>query len=69
MIDVLRVGRWYEDLFVGDERVKIIIKCFVIGFDGVDDEGEFFYFFILIFCFCIYVFMKMIECIICLSFL
>lgn len=66
--DVLRVGRWYEDLLAGDERAKTIIKCLATGPDGADDEGESLYSCISIPRSCTHVFMKMTECITCSSF-
>lgn len=39
--DLLRVGRWYEDLLVGGERGKAIVKCLATGPSGDDEEGGF----------------------------
>lgn len=39
--DVLRVGRWYDDLLAGGERGKAIVKCLATGPSGADEEGGF----------------------------
>lgn len=66
--DVLRVGRWYEDLLAGSERGKVIVKCLATGPDGADDEGESLYYCISILGSSTDAFMKMTECITCSSF-
>ncbi|KIR27050.1 hypothetical protein I307_04879 [Cryptococcus deuterogattii 99/473] len=38
--DVLRVGRWYEDLLAGGERGKAIVKCLATGPSGADEEDD-----------------------------
>ncbi|WVQ92166.1 hypothetical protein IAS59_005974 [Cryptococcus gattii] len=38
--DLLRVGRWYEDLLVGGERGKAIVKCLATGPSGDDEEDD-----------------------------